>query len=155
MIDGAAALQSKLARFDKDLDKIGWEVAKASVPDVAAVVRSGFGDLSLSKWYGGGVEMVGEVMRQPDGSVAVQPVRSARGEMRVATDGRQAYAVGDRRASGFSRSGGQKTRRVRRAGGRSSGRGTWGTVEATIKDRLPGRAQRALHEVMAGIFTKG
>lgn len=158
---GASELQRKLARFGRDLDKIEVVVGRESVPDVAEAVRGELGDLSMSRWWRGNpVQIVGAVAKRADG-VEVVPLGRARGPMRVLESGRNAYALGDRRNSGGvrrSRKTGQlyqPTRRVKRATGVVRGRGTWSDAARLMADRMPKRAQAALHDVMANVFRGG
>ena len=163
MADSLADLSRKLDRVADDLKSpaLVKRVAEKAVGDIAEAVRGDLGDLSMSRWMRSApVEIVGAVERAPDGGFAVAPVRRARGPMRVLESGRNAYAAGDRRVSGsrVSKKTGErttKTRKVKRAGAGTGGRGTWSDAEALIVARTGGRFEQEAQAVMARQFMRG
>lgn len=128
---------------------------KTNVDDA---VRGDIGDLSMSNWTRKKkVEIVGVVMKQSDGSVAIQPARYALGPARVLDRGRLPYAAGARRNSGryISKRTGlvtQKTRVVKRAGSATAGKGTWGDVEMTLAEDSPKVLEKAVLDQVKDVF---
>lgn len=157
MADDLAALSRKLDQVQrvvvgdpKQLKRVG----KLSQADVEAAVMADIGDLSLSRWFGGNVEIRGWSEVSGPTEVEVGPVPKARGEMTVLSKGRKAYAAGDRRQSGtyVSKKTGEarfKSRKVKRATSASTGHGTWDRAKAAITASAPGRVAQALHEGIA------
>lgn len=161
MIQGARQLDAKLKKLVHKFDGMAFAVADASKEDVALAVRNKIGDTSLSRWYGGKTDIEGVAMRATSVSVAeVRPNRRGLGPSRILQSGRQLYAAGDRRNSGTytSKKTGlvtQKTRKVKKAGSRSAGKGVWDDTQQLIGRNLPKRSARALHEAMASTFRGG
>lgn len=159
MLQGAAQLNAKLARFGKSLNDLAFKVAVASKGDVAAATRAEIGDTSLSRWYGGKTQIVGQAMKTTLVSQAeVRPVKRAIGPMRILQSGRNLYGAGDMRSAGvyISRKTGiakQKLRKVKRAGGRSDGKGTMDDAARRIGVGLGRRSAVALHKMM-GVFSR-
>lgn len=157
MADDLAALGHKLDKLQrvivgdpKQLKRVG-ELSQA---DVEAAVHADIGDLSLSRWFGGNVEIRGWSEVRSGHEVEVGPVPKARGEMTVLSDGRKEHAAGDRRQSGtyVSKKTGEvrfKSRKVKRTTKASAGRGTWERAKSAITASAPSRVAQALHEGIA------
>jgi hypothetical protein len=115
--------------------------------------RGSLSDRSMSHWHAKGSEpfkLTGKAVASKDGRrVVVRPAAETvtwskgLGPMRALTDGRAAYAAGDRRQSGTytSKKTGlttAKTRKVKRATGATRGKGTWTNAEAAMVKATPG-----------------
>jgi len=163
VIVGAKELEAKLGKLGAEFDahKAGHlrRVADQLAPPVDDAVRADIGDLSMSGWTarsGDAIEIHGTVPKS--GPVRVEP--SAKGPMRVLTDGRQAYSAGDRRTSGayVSKKTGerrQKSRKVKRNVGATQGKGTWGDAVGLMEPRFVELMGHELHDVMDSTFNKG
>ena len=145
----AKGMESRLAKVGRDL-----------APLVDRAVQGEIGDQSMSGWSRKRqVEIVGTSSVR-DGLLTVEPKGVAKGPMRVLESGRNAYAAGDRRTSGFyvSKKTGerrQKSRKVKRTTGATKGKGTWSDAAEAIAREAPGRINDQKVAAMARHFTRG
>lgn len=168
-----AALDRKLARVSAEFTGQAGRarlqrVAKAAAKDADEAVRADLGDLSMSGWRRGRPrQIVSQAVLLNDHEAAVQPVKQARGPMRVLEQGRNMGNAGGFAGPGVNASTGLtartksgrvrkvRARRARRWNGYTQGKGTWTDAGELMERRVPGRFEAEVARSLGQHLTRG
>lgn len=137
-------------------------VGKALQPEIDRAVSADIGDTSMSGWRRGSpIAVVGSHKVLSDSAVLVQPVKAAKGPMRVLESGRNAGGgVGSLQGPGILRNGttrrnkngmvGKVRRKTaeKRWNGYTQGKGTMGDASQVIAKRAPELIRKELQKTL-------
>lgn len=109
--------------------------------------------LGLSHWAKG-ADIVAKTQRQGTDTIRFAPVGASKGRLRVAEDGRAAYAAGDRRLTGrvSKKTGTALSRRVKKTTGAMKGFGSWTHAVKAIETVLPPKIGKDFANAMRKVF---